>query len=540
MKKYIPLLVFVLSAAIGLTLTYIILESERTAERQAFESLADDAVNRIRERTEHNLSLIAATHSFFEADNGNVSRPEFQSFALGLFLKGHLSGMQGIGFARLIKSGEEDAASDILRQNYELERQIWPETTQDFRTPILMLEPLDLRNKAALGFDMYSETTRRQAMLAAAKTATVSASAPVMLVQEITEEKQAGFLAFMPLMAEGSSAGEVLIGEDRIQGFVYAPFRAGDLHKAALPSPAAVPVFVQTADITDGTPQVLFASEGFPEHEEKAANRVSRQIEVGGRVWEISVIESAALNDSFFYWRTFMLGSVSLLFSAALAVSVRSRLKSREANRLLKEMSEKTIQEKDLMLQEMKHRIKNSIARILAIARQTAGASESLEEFNASFGSRLQAMANAQDLLTRSRWEKADLRALLLQELEQVFGDGAEGIDLAGPSVQLTETGTHALGLVFHELATNAMKYSDVFAEGSRFEVAWKIAPGSKGSRRLELDWIEETPKEVSVPESLGFGSRLMEALVAGEMGGKIDRRFTSRGVVVRISVPLK
>ena len=540
MKKYIPLLVFVLSAAIGLTLTYIILESERTAERQAFESLADDAVNRIRERTEHNLSLIAATHSFFEADNGNVSRPEFQSFALGLFLKGHLSGMQGIGFARLIKSGEEDAASDILRQNYELERQIWPETTQDFRTPILMLEPLDLRNKAALGFDMYSETTRRQAMLAAAKTATVSASAPVMLVQEITEEKQAGFLAFMPLMAEGSSAGEVLIGEDRIQGFVYAPFRAGDLHKAALPSPAAVPVFVQTADITDGTSQVLFASEGFPEHEEKAANRVSRQIEVGGRVWEISVIESAALNDSFFYWRTFMLGSVSLLFSAALAVSVRSRLKSREANRLLKEMSEKTIQEKDLMLQEMKHRIKNSIARILAIARQTAGASESLEEFNASFGSRLQAMANAQDLLTRSRWEKADLRALLLQELEQVFGDGAEGIDLAGPSVQLTETGTHALGLVFHELATNAMKYSDVFAEGSRFEVAWKIAPGSKGSRRLELDWIEETPKEVSVPESLGFGSRLMEALVAGEMGGKIDRRFTSRGVVVRISVPLK
>ena len=540
MKKYIPLLVFVLSAAIGLTLTYIILESERTAERQAFESLADDAVNRIRERTEHNLSLIAATHSFFEADNGNVSRPEFQSFALGLFLKGHLSGMQGIGFARLIKSGEEDAASDILRQNYELERQIWPETTQDFRTPILMLEPLDLRNKAALGFDMYSETTRRQAMLAAAKTATVSASAPVMLVQEITEEKQAGFLAFMPLMAEGSSAGEVLIGEDRIQGFVYAPFRAGDLHKAALPSPAAVPVFVQTADITDGTSQVLFASEGFPEHEEKAANRVSRQIEVGGRVWEISVIESAALNDSFIYWRTFMLGSVSLLFSAALAVSVRSRLKSREANRLLKEMSEKTIQEKDLMLQEMKHRIKNSIARILAIARQTAGASESLEEFNASFGSRLQAMANAQDLLTRSRWEKADLRALLLQELEQVFGDGAEGIDLAGPSVQLTETGTHALGLVFHELATNAMKYSDVFAEGSRFEVAWKIAPGSKGSRRLELDWIEETPKEVSVPESLGFGSRLMEALVAGEMGGKIDRRFTSRGVVVRISVPLK
>jgi len=540
MKKHIPLLVFVLSAAIGLSLTYIILESERAAERQAFETLADDAVGRIRQRTEHNLSLIAATHSFFEADNGRVTRPEFQSFALGLFLKGHLSGMQGIGFARLIKTGEEDAASDVLRRNYELERQIWPETDQDYRTPILMLEPLDLRNKAALGFDMFSETTRREAMLAAAEAAAVSATSPVMLVQEITEEKQAGFLAYMPLRAEGDADGQALVGEDRIQGFVYAPFRAGDLHKAALPSPAAVPVFVETSDITDGTPQVLFTSEGFAEHQAEAENRVSRQIEVGGRIWEITVIESAALSDRFLYWRTFMLGSVSLLFSAALAVSVRSRLRAREANRLLREMSEKTIQEKDLMLQEMKHRIKNSIARILAIARQTAGASESIEEFNTSFGSRLQAMANAQDLLTRSRWEKADLRALLLQELEQVFGDGAEGINLSGPSVQLTETATHALGLVFHELATNAMKYSDVFAEGSRFEVTWKIVPGSKGNRHLELDWVEETPREVSAPERLGFGSRLMEALVAGEMGGKIDRRFTSKGVVVRISVPLR
>jgi CHASE1-domain containing sensor protein len=539
MKKHFPLLVFVLSAAIGLTLTYIILETERAAERQAFEILADNAVGRIRERTEHNLSLIAATHSFFEADNGNVSRPEFQSFALGLFLKGHLSGMQGVGFARLIKAGQEDMASELLRQNYDLERQIWPETSQEFRTPILLLEPLDLRNKAALGFDMFSEETRRKAMLAAAEAGTVSATAPVMLVQEITEEKQAGFLAYMPLNAGAGAAGETLNGDNRIQGFVYAPFRAGDLHKAALPSPASVPVFVRTTDITDGTPQVLFASEGYAEHLEEAEYSLSRQIQVGGRVWEISVIESSAGSDSFLYWRTFMLGSVSLLFSAALAVSVRSRQKAREANRQLKEMSEKTIQEKDLMLQEMKHRIKNSIARILAIARQTAGASESLEEFNTSFGSRLQAMANAQDLLTRSRWEKADLRALLLQELEQVFGDGAEGIRLVGPSVRLTEASTHALGLVFHELATNAMKYADVFSEGSRFEVTWKVAPQAKGKRRLELDWIEETEKEVNAPESFGFGSRLMKALIAGEMNGKIDRRFTSRGVAIRISVPL-
>jgi CHASE1-domain containing sensor protein len=538
MKRHIPLLVFVISAAIGLSLTYVILDRERAVERREFEILAEEAVDRIRGRTEQNFSLIAATHSFFEADRGSISRPKFQSFALGLFLKGHLSGMQGIGFARLTRAGSEDEASQLLLENYDLERQVWPATDQPYRTPIVLIEPLDLRNKAALGYDMFADETRRKAMIASAENFAVKASAPVMLVQEITNEKQTGFLAYLPLLAEEDGSGETLNGEDRIEGFVYAPFRTGDLHKAALTSPTPVPVLVNTTDVTDGTAEHLYTSEGFEERAGEARYLVTRQIEVGGRVWEISVIEAAHKDNAFLYWRTFMLGSVSLLFSAAFAVSIRSRLRAREANQRLKEMSEKTIQEKDLMLQEMKHRIKNSIARILAIARQTAGASESLEEFNDSFSSRLQAMANAQDLLTRSRWSKADLKALLLQELEQVFGEGAQGIKLAGPAVQLSETGTHALGLVFHELATNAMKYSDVFAQNGRFEVVWRVVPAKKGMQ-LELDWLEETGKVVESPKTFGFGSRLMEALVAGEMNGKIDRQFTAKGVAIRISVPL-
>jgi CHASE1-domain containing sensor protein len=538
MKKHIPLLVFVISAAIGLSLTYIILETERTAERREFEVLADEAVDRIRERTENNFSLIAATHSFFDADGDEITRPKFQSFALGLFLKGHLSGMQGIGFARLMEADHEDLAGEALKRNYDLERQVWPETDQAFRTPIVLLEPLDLRNKAALGFDMFSDPTRRSAMMASVEDLTVKASAPVTLVQEITEEKQTGFLAYQPLEAKDETTGVELMEDKVIDGFVYAPFRAGDLHKAALTTPNPMPVLVSTFDITDGVPQELYTSEGYADALETAGNLATREIDVGGRVWQVSVIAAATRNDTFLYWRTFILGSVSLLFSAALAVSIRARLRANEAHRLLKAMSEKTIQEKDLMLQEMKHRIKNSIARILAIARQTAGASESLEEFDESFGSRLQAMASAQDLLTRSRWEKADLKALLLAELEQVFGEGAEGMRLEGPEVQLTESATHALGLVFHELATNAMKYSDVLSSDSRFEVTWNIVPDRK-NRTLELSWLEETDREVTAPETFGFGSRLMEALVRGELNGKIDRQFTSHGVTIGISIPL-
>jgi CHASE1-domain containing sensor protein len=539
MRKSIPLLVFAVSAAIGLALSYVIWEHERTSERRAFEILADDAVDRIRVRTEQNFSLIAATHSFLEADGTAIQRGKFHNFALGLFLKGHLSGMQGIGFARLVEAGGEAAVETELHRNYGLQRQVWPETEQEFRTPIVLLEPLDERNKAALGYDMFSETVRRTAMARSAENYNVSVSAPVMLVQEITEEKQAGFLAYFPLRSDDAGTGVSFNGKDYIEGFAYAPFRAGDLHKAALTLPSSVPVLVRTVDVTDDAPQLLYESDGYAGRVGNADHLLTRQIDVGGRVWEISVIEATAKTMGFVYWRTFMLGVVTLLFSAALAMSVRSRLKAREANRRLKEMSEKTIQEKDLMLQEMKHRIKNSIARILAIARQTAGASEDLEEFSASFDARLQSMANAQDLLTRSHWEKADLRALLLQELEQVFGDGAQTVALDGPPVMLDESGTHAMGLVFHELATNAMKYSEVFDEGGRFEISWKVVPGGRETR-LELDWLEESDGEVVAPEKLGFGSRLMEALIRGEMRGSIDRHFSANGVAVRISVPLK
>ncbi|OWK19357.1 hypothetical protein AJ88_45460 [Mesorhizobium amorphae CCBAU 01583] len=154
-----------------------------------------------------------------------------------------------------------------------------------------------------------------------------------------------------------------------------------------------------------------------------------------------------------------MLGLFGLLLAGAIALVARFQERAYDAVSLLHETTEKSLLEKDLMLQEMKHRIKNSITRVLAIARQTASHATDVKEFSSSFSARLQAMAASQDMLTRSRWQKADLGDLLRIELGQVFGkELPEGI-LSGPEVLLDETTTQALGLTFHELATNALKY---------------------------------------------------------------------------------
>src|SRR5690606_17815517 len=135
-----------------------------------------------------------------------------------------------------------------------------------------------------------------------------------------------------------------------------------------------------------------------------------------------------------------------------------------------------SLKDKDLMLQEMKHRIKNSIARILAIARQTSNSAESVGEFLSSFTARLQAMAAAQDMLTRSQWGRADLEQLLTTELCQVFGELQPAHTVGGPTVDLDEKAVQALGLTFHELATSALKYGDMAHEDAELLVTWSLS----------------------------------------------------------------
>jgi len=188
------------------------------------------------------------------------------------------------------------------------------------------------------------------------------------------------------------------------------------------------------------------------------------------------------------------------------------------------------------MLQEMKHRIKNSITRGLAIARQTAAGAKDVGEFSESFSARLQAMAASQDMLTRSRWQKADLSELLRIELSQAFGKELPDGVLAGPKVMLSETATQALGLTFHELATNALKYGEVGNSPDALKVEWRV---EQGGNRLRLSWRETGSAPVIAPEKPGFGTKLIDMNITRELKGTIRRDYRSDGLHIEIEIPL-
>lgn len=533
MKRLLPASVFVVVVLLGAGITWVVYQAIRDTAEAEFESMASDAVNRVTSRVDQHLSLLTATRSFFAANEGAVGSEAFRTFISGLDIEGKYDGIQGIGYAEMVRTGGEAQAEDRLKREYDLDRAVWPETDQPYRTPIVLLEPHNPRNDRALGYDMFSEAQRRATMQLAMQTQTATASPPVELVQEITTVKQMGFLVYSPFYADAGHAGGIP------DGFIYAAFRAGDLHTAALEKSPILPLVLKTYDITDGEPRLLYESPGFDQLRAPNAMTVTIDAQVAGQNWrfEMSSTGGAAVYADFL--PVYALCAVLVVLAGSLAAGARWQYKAVESAFALHEASRRSLEEKELLVQEMRHRIKNSISRVMAIARQTAATSDTLDAFSTSFSSRMNAMAKAQDLLARSHWGRADLGDLLRMELGQVFGDQLEKSQVEGPQINLNERATQALGLVFHELATNALKYGGVADEDADLSVRWSYE-GSRDKRTLKLVWAEKGNIVAAPPESKGFGTRLVDANVRGELGGEIERLFDEDGMTVIFTLPTR
>jgi two-component sensor histidine kinase len=401
-----------------------------------------------------------------------------------------------------------------------------------------MFEPLNSGNLGAIGFDMFTDPPRRAALEAALKSPEPQATVRLVLGRAVGDEQTyPGFLAFSRIdVMDARDAGGTLKWET--VGFLYAAFRAGDLFHTALGKSPLLPVNVEVYDTAVDPDNLLFRSEAPPNGSLGDALAVIRQTVVGGRTWQVVFRPTSTFTPPTSQSVVYLIAATGLLLAAAIAYVMRLQARAHATETALRMSVEKSLKERDLMLQEMKHRIKNSIAKMLAIARQTAANSNSLQDFTSSFVARMQAMAASQDMLTRSQWEKADLGKLLRIELEQVFGPNIEKLHLSGPQMELNETVTQALGLVFHELATNALKYGKAANDDGTLDVEWQIRRTGRQNRLL-LAWRERGLSGVSQPATTGFGTKLIDMTITRELGGTITRDFHDDGLRIEIDIPL-
>jgi two-component system CheB/CheR fusion protein len=199
------------------------------------------------------------------------------------------------------------------------------------------------------------------------------------------------------------------------------------------------------------------------------------------------------------------------------------------ASTIVRDMTEyiRADKQKDLLLAELDHRVKNTLATIQSIARQSIKGAKSLHEFYETFEARLMAVSRTHNLLKESNWNSALLRQILIAELSP-FGDSR--FTLEGDNLAVNPRQALALALAVHELATNAAKYGAFSNATGLVEVSWTLE-AQDSQKRLRLVWAETGGPKVLKPQSKGFGTQLIERSLASEKQSEVQIDFEPEGV---------
>jgi two-component sensor histidine kinase len=195
-----------------------------------------------------------------------------------------------------------------------------------------------------------------------------------------------------------------------------------------------------------------------------------------------------------------------------------------------------------LLIRELHHRVKNTLATVQAIVGSTARTASSIETFYEAFVGRIMSLAHTHSVLTEDTWQTASLRNLLTNELKPYAEGAMDGpagrISLDGPDVDLPSEIAVPIGMAIHELTTNAAKYGALSTESGRVSITWEILPGGPAGR-LRFFWRETGGPEVRPPSRHGFGSRLLQRVLSTQVRAEVETEYLPEGLRLTMTAPL-
>ena len=197
-------------------------------------------------------------------------------------------------------------------------------------------------------------------------------------------------------------------------------------------------------------------------------------------------------------------------------------------------------EQRELLIGELNHRVKNTLALVQALAAHTRHAAISPTDFEQAFTSRLHALGHAHDLLTQTHWKGTSLHQVIDTALApfSVYGEQQARVTVDGPEVWLNSNTAVTLTLAFHELATNAAKYGALSTAKGHVEISWAAQPADDPKEVL-LQWRERDGPVVEAPSRKGFGTMLIEKVLAYEAEGEAALEFLPAGVAFKFRLPL-
>jgi PAS domain S-box-containing protein len=191
-----------------------------------------------------------------------------------------------------------------------------------------------------------------------------------------------------------------------------------------------------------------------------------------------------------------------------------------------------------LLINELNHRVKNTLTTVQSIIFQTLRNAPTAEDAQTALASRLIALSKAHDVLTRESWEAASLHQIVSEAMEPFRAHGENRIQFAGPQIRLPPSMALAVAMALQELATNAVKYGALSNEAGEVGIRWRVDE-TDSPAHLHLRWEESGGPPVRPPNRRGFGTRLIERSLAGDLHGEAKIEFASTGLVCTITAPV-
>lgn len=517
----VPVAIFLLVSAITALSVFAIEQVETQRSQAQHRQMADTLVSAL-ERVANANTVYLRAGAGLMATRERVTRDVFREYARQLGDDDSLRSGGAVAFAPLLPANAIPALEAYIRRDGHPDFTVHPRRAGGEVLPVTYIEPESTDNRAGLGFDILSEPVRRAAVERSRQTGRPTASGAVELMVDRRTRDHGGFTLFMPVFSNDHS-------DHRMRAVIARAFNAATFLQTALGPDLLRDYGVALYDAEAARP-ILLARSG---EQDDPAERIVRNFDFANHRMRLEVSPPASSALSNLSLLTLVFG---MLVAALLLVVARLVTQQAAEDRAALAWFEEQASIRNSLTRELNHRVKNTLANVLSIVALTRRRTNDIGEFVEGLTGRIGALSATHDLLTQSEWGTTPIRAVIRAELAPYAHDADSTVQLRGEHVELAPNDALSLGLAIHELATNASKYGALSAPGGRVEIEWQKIT----DKLARIEWAEYGGPPVPASRRRGFGTELIEKIVAHELRNPVDLRFAADGVRCSLIVPLR
>lgn len=537
---YLVIGVFIVSLMISVSVFFY--EKQRNYDFGAAQFDEETSVigNSLRATFSAYAQVLRSGVSLFQVTN-QVDREIWREYIDNLKLEQNFPGIQGVSFNPILHSPQDLTAFQDRIQREDLPSYVVRPggQQQDLYVPILYLEPSKGANRTALGFDIYSEALRREAVDRAIATNSPSMSSKLTLIRDDKgpiHDTKAGVIVILPIFE--NDIDPAINRTMQASGLVISVFRIRDLMTTILltqdPDGGSTRKNVNLYEVSPkGDLFDMYLTEDEVSHDPLFQSEMT--FAMYGKIWRITATsteffeEESKRNSHILMLLSGILASLLLTFTVAVQAA-----RSRESRRTAEALSKGNAQIA-LLMKEVNHRSKNLLSLIQAIARQTSAGNPA--DFSDSFGRRLTSLSASQDLLVKNKWKNIELHELVGSQLGHFHDLLGTRITIAGSYTVLDASNAQTVSMAMHELATNATKYGALSNDTGTVDIHWHCE-GEAPNKTFHLYWKENGGPPVKAPSKNGFGSKVTGMMIKMSLEADIETSFATEGFSWHLSCP--